>query len=955
MDYNWDKIKRTLKKEIQPVFDDPIQPNYPFSFDDGLDLFCKTLMLATGEDSLDGIEVRVIPTIYKYYHTPKDKNDSFNYLTQLVTRLDSFFQKIVFLFHHSDYLAFKSQNRGLFYYLRRSGINVNNIDFRQPLSSIPTNLLSTSFGAQLYDAYNLRNQEAHSANDFTDIEISKLINSTLVIYLFTTFEYYNQLLPIVGNLVIPEYIKTTEIVKELTPSGEYEIDLLDVFGRNNDLFDLKQKVEDISNVNKIIALRNIGGVGKTTLLKAYVKNNKIDYNYIIWIPFQNDLISSFTNNIVLYENLGISLLPNISPFENYKLLMNNISKLSGKTLLLIDDLQEDTTVNYSNLPLSINCNIIATTRLRLANSLIKIVDIGFLDFASSKELFLKYFSGTVNDTQLTILFDLISFHTLTIELLAKTLETNFTIDGVNDLIEYLKNDSISNEDWQVAIPSEYDDENVNLKNHLLKAFSLIPLSSLETQILSHFSILPTLQYDGKELVKLFSIEKSQMRDFAEALDSLVRKGWIIKTANLYQMHAIIQEIIKIKIPPKFNNNLKLVEGLISYLSVKESISISQKTKYITCSQHILEILTDEEEEINVLTGLVAIGLNTKGDFSNALKYAEKSLNHAKKSKDDHKVYQAYSTLGMINRGLGNYKKSLEYYETAIDLIESLPEKYIHSLHIYSNLATLLEQLGELRHLNRAKEIYETVIDELTYFLENNEHEKHYLVFNATTLNSLGKIYTLLGKYENAIKIQQKAYDDLIKLLGNNHEIIGICACNLGLVYGYNNDFENSLKYHKISLSIQETVLDENHPEVAISKSGLANAYRNIGEIAKAKALFKEILELGERNLPEKHPTLARRKANYAVLCDSDSEKEMAKKLYYESIEIDISHHGDKIPDVGISNMNLAILFMKEEDWQSAYKHLQIANEIFAYNKTNNQFSSTTLEHIKFVQYKIASL
>ena len=70
--------------------------------------------------------------------------------------------------------------------------------------------------------------------------------------------------------------------------------------------------------------QNMGGIGKTTLLKGFIKYNKNNYNHIVWINFQNDLINSFTNNVVLLKNLNFSLMNNISPLENYKLLMNNI-------------------------------------------------------------------------------------------------------------------------------------------------------------------------------------------------------------------------------------------------------------------------------------------------------------------------------------------------------------------------------------------------------------------------------------------------------------------------------------------------------------------------------------------------------------------------------------------------------------------------------------------------------
>ena len=72
---------------------------------------------------------------------------------------------------------------------------------------------------------------------------------------------------------------------------------------------------------------------------------------------------------------------------------------------------------------------------------------------------------------------------------------------------YLKNKTISNEDWQVAIQTEYDDKTINIKNHLLNAFELVSLSEYEIKILSHFSVLPTLHFSGKELLKLFSVDE----------------------------------------------------------------------------------------------------------------------------------------------------------------------------------------------------------------------------------------------------------------------------------------------------------------------------------------------------------------------------------------------------------------------------------------------------------------
>jgi len=734
--------------------------------------------------------------------------------------------------------------------------------------------------------------------------------------------------------------KTLEsLIKDLTPAAEYEIDMSEIIGRENNLINLKKEIN--RDLNKISVINSIGGIGKTTLLKGYAKENKKEYNQVIYVITQVGLVNTFINNVVLLDNLSIAINPNISDFENYKLIMNAIRKLSGKTLFLIDDLKDDDYETFSQLPFSANCQIVGTTRLNLSHSFINLVNLDFLDFDSARTLFCKFYTGEVAKEMLEVLFGYIGYHTLTIELLAKTLETNFVITGVEDLTNYLKELTISNEDWQVDVEMQYDNQTINLKNHLLKAFKLISLTDLETKIICHFSLLPIVQFSGPELKKLFSIEDSQNSEFVNALGSLVKKGWLNVSVKLYQMHAMIQEVIKAAIHPSLQENGALIEGLCDFLDVSEYHSIKSKIKYISCAQQVLSIIPDASNEINTLNNMVAIGLSAKGDYTNALVYANKGLVYAKKVRDNHKVYQTYSTIGMINRHLGNLQESQKCYEKAIDIIEETSPKYITALQVYINFGTLLEQLGQRKHINQAKELYEFALYELEFFLKNNENERQYIILMATIKNSLGKIYNLLDKYAQAISLQKDSYDNLLALLGSDHEIVAITANNLGLSYAYNKDHKNSLKYHKIALSIIESVYDENHPEFSVTKSGLANAYRNAGQEKKAKLIFKEVLDIGKRNLPENHPTMARRLSNYASLCRLESESETAKDLYLEAIKIDVYNYGNNYPNVATCHLNLGCLFFQEKNWEMAFSHFTNAKQIYQFNNIENEFSSST--------------
>lgn len=49
------------------------------------------------------------------------------------------------------------------------------------------------FGKQMFVAYSNRNVEAHEAENWAEKDIVKIITSCLVIYVFSIFEYYNEL------------------------------------------------------------------------------------------------------------------------------------------------------------------------------------------------------------------------------------------------------------------------------------------------------------------------------------------------------------------------------------------------------------------------------------------------------------------------------------------------------------------------------------------------------------------------------------------------------------------------------------------------------------------------------------------------------------------------------------------------------------------------------------------
>lgn len=942
MRFSWEDIKRTLVKEIKPIFDDPAQPRYPFSFEDGLDVFCKTLLYKTGDVELDGMADKILPTIDKYYHHKSDLNDAFNYLTQISTKLDSFLQKIVSLFHNANYLALKSARKGMFHFVRASGINKNTIDFSKALSTIPPADLTTNFGLQLYEAYKLRNTEAHTATDYRSDEISNYIRHTLTVYIYTVFEYYNQLTAVVNGIIIPPYFEIFEIVKELTPPREYDVDLANVVGRESEMQDLV----NLKRSDKILFVRGIGGIGKTTLTKAYIKSTKQQYNHLLWIQFQSSFQNSFNNNISLIQNLNLRFTDTVTEKEKLETILNSLRKLPGKNLVLIDNLQEDDINNLNLLPYGENWDVIISSKLKLNYALLIPYEVGILNFDNSKNLFKKYYSGNVVDAELQALLSLVSYHTLSIELLAKTLETNFTIGGIPGIITHLKNETINDEDWQVLIKAEQTDEELNLKNHLIKTFNISDLNEYEKQILLHFSVLPAMALDGLELVKIFDIKDKQR--FVDTLNALDKKGWIIKSDRTFSIHNIIQEVVKIKIPPTSENCKDVIFGINNLLDSSIETSIKEKARYVLLAESVLSIVKSDDEEIFYLNVLTGIAFKDIGNAQSGLNFLISALNIARKTSNSVLLAQVLSPLGIAYRLTGQLEKSIEAYKEAISIIEKSEEKNYVMLQVYTNYATLLEQLGTKENLLEAKALYEFAIEELKECIKEFGVNRFLETLSASTKGSLGKVYSILGDYPRAIQLQQESYNELLKT-EDNQFYISISANNLGLSYGNNKMYDESMKYHKIAVEIQEKILPENHPDLSISKSGLANAYYLSGNKAKAKEIFKEVLKIGEANYHKDHPVMARRKSNLAAVCDIPEEIELAKSLYIDAIAIDTIHYTRDNPSVALNLFNLSMLYLKENNRTEA---IPILKEAF---RTFNKHYGVTHEFTKNALIQLMAL
>ncbi|MEL6926234.1 MAG: NB-ARC domain-containing protein, partial [Bacteroidota bacterium] len=206
------------------------------------------------------------------------------------------------------------------------------------------------------------------------------------------------------------------IPKELT----FELPRLradQIIGRTSDLKDLHRR---LFNQQQVVLVNGMGGVGKTTLAQVYCSAYYEQYAHIAWVSM---LTEDFVNDLVTDNGLLTSL--NIEPgnktpdevFREMLMAMKTIK--DSPCLLVIDNATKTLAQHYNALPSQPNWHLLVTSREKIPYFEEK--KLGFLSPDEAVLLFKSHYGRRqLEDEFIGQLVAQVQYHTLTIEILAKT-------------------------------------------------------------------------------------------------------------------------------------------------------------------------------------------------------------------------------------------------------------------------------------------------------------------------------------------------------------------------------------------------------------------------------------------------------------------------------------------------------------------------------------------------------
>lgn len=303
------ELAKSIQKETQRAFNvnDNAKANAI------IDLFLKTLIcpLNKSELKLDGLETNLPTALQKLLLNNTTKGDAHLFFPS-IAKIEPYLRKICFLVNPTKYYEMEFNKAGLGGFINFLNLNPNNIDFEN--NSINNLIGSSNYGEHLFRSYNLRNIESHQCESWTSRELYENIESVLVIYLYSTEKYSNQLKPIIESLTSdkePDFKIYLDSVKASFKNklgrfvhikGHESIKIsqgfvVESFAENGDTrVERKGTVNDLRK-HKIPEKRMViwgdAGMGKSTTLE-----------YLAYID-ADEKLKNPSNNLPVYLSLGL--------------------------------------------------------------------------------------------------------------------------------------------------------------------------------------------------------------------------------------------------------------------------------------------------------------------------------------------------------------------------------------------------------------------------------------------------------------------------------------------------------------------------------------------------------------------------------------------------------------------------------------------------------------------------
>ncbi|MCC5610879.1 tetratricopeptide repeat protein [Nostoc sp. CHAB 5834] len=450
--------------------------------------------------------------------------------------------------------------------------------------------------------------------------------------------------------------------RETRPRSKYlntfaHYDLANLVGRAPQL----RAIDEHLSQRKLLLLHGIGGIGKTTLARAYISQAQDQYDHIAYVEIVGSIAESLLNQLGNSADVGLEVDAALDPETKFEALIDTLRRIP-KLLLVLDNANdaEDLRVRKKQLA-SLNATVLITGRARPQSFVQEraIQEVQALTPDEALRLFRTHYTSDLTAAKSRLIESMLEdafYHPKLIEVIAKAAQSNafLELDELQQIVGKKDYD-----DEEINYPIEIDDQTRKIYRVLLDLFDTELLSEDAQQLLRYFAILPTADIPVQDLAILLQVESTEDRQaLIGHLNSLVHGGWLEELNNrFFSMHGLVQWVVRQRLKPTALNCEVLIHGMATALAYKPTESPLDKQRYLPYTVDWLALFTDDEDD-----GLA----NT------------------------------FSWIALIYGALGNHQQALSYNQKALIIREAvLPPTHPDLAGSYNNLAVTYYYLADL--------------------------------------------------------------------------------------------------------------------------------------------------------------------------------------------------------------------------------------------------------------------
>ncbi|MEZ4886798.1 MAG: tetratricopeptide repeat protein [Chitinophagales bacterium] len=726
-----------------------------------------------------------------------------------------------------------------------------------------------------------------------------------------------------------------------------------IIGRDNEL----QKTHIFLQNHKPTTLVNgMGGIGKTAVATKYIAQHLQDYQHFAWLTVQSSnkdnpilysIADTFTSNLPLLDSLGITqeineLLQAKAPEQAFQMVFKRLNDLD-KTLLVIDNANQlqDLLKHRQLFERSHNCHILITSRTRPDNW--QTVEVETLPPQQAIALFRQHHPDVAaTDQQIESLLTNLAFHTLLIELVAKSAQKSaIPFEELEDLIEkeYIRSKKLNRRKIDAGAGADAEQnrpKQAKVADYIWFIFRKIShLAPTAKELLRAFVLLPTATFFGEKFLdSFFEVMGLQSEDLYNDLESLVERAWLEKKdfskekenpeqkGIQYKIHPLIAEVGVEKLAVEVDFAAKYIQRvthLIHYDKLNPEHQLIEKNKYTFLAERLSDLFFHQSHEsLIMLLGNIGNLEDEYGQYQVAAYFNERALEIALYCYDtDHPIVAVrQSNLASVYLNLGRYPEAANLLEIAlVSDLKNFGKDHSRVAVRQSNLANVYLNLGKYPEAANLLEI--ALVSDIKNF--GKDHPRV-----AVRQSNLANVYGDLGRYVEAANLLETALASDLKNFRNNHPEVANKQSNLATVYGDLGRYAEAANLLQIALDSDIKNFGKDHPTVAVSQSNLANVYLHLGRYAEAAGLLEIALASNLKNFGKDHPTVAVSQSNLANVYNDLGRYAEAASLLEIALASAIKNFGKDHPNVAVSQSNLATVYLHLGRYAEAAGLLEIA-------------------------------